>query len=394
MKWLRNIACCVALLAQWTSARVVDIVVYVPQSTPPDALVYVSGAHESLGNWKPDGLKLQRRDDGSYAASVDLPEGKWIEYKITQGSWETVEKAADGRDRGNRRLFVIPDSKDGIIARVEAWSTMIPTTQPLVIGDLRLHEIESTILGTRRTLRVWLPEGYELQPDRRYPVLYMHDGQNCFDRSTSAVGQEWKIDETLTNLIREGTVEPLIVVGIDNGGSERIRDYTYSASPPNTTRGGNGDRYARFVIGEVIPFIEKNYRARVDRTDRFIGGSSLGGLVSIEIARRHPDVFGGVIAMSPTLLWSESALLNELELDASSLTSTRLWIDMGTREADTEDGVAKLLGSVRRLDVILTKQKIEHELMIAEGARHNEEAWAARFPHAIGYMMKLEKAGK
>lgn len=386
MQWLRSIACGVLLLAHSAAARIVEFRVLVPEDTPAGTVVYLSGEHESLGNWKPDAVKLERLADGSYSASVDLPEGVWIEYKVTQGSWQTVEKAADGRDRNNRRLYVPKGSTKRILATVEAWSTAAPTTQPLVIGDLRLHEVDSQVLGTKRTIRVWLPQGYDDETERRYPVLYLHDGQNCFDRSTSAFGHEWQIDETLTRLIAEGTIEPLIAVGIDNGGDDRIAEYTYLPSPANSDRGGKGEHYARFLREEVIPFIEATYRTRNDRRARLLGGSSLGGLISLEIARRHPDTFGGVMAMSPSLLWAGSAILNDLEADASGLKNTRIWIDMGTREGDTVESFDRVTGSARRLDAILTRQSIEHKTTIAEGAAHNEQAWAERFPEAAKYL--------
>src|SRR5205823_7376853 len=162
------------------------------------------------------------------------------------------------------------------------------------------------------------------------PVLYMHDGQNCFDRATSAFGNEWEIDETLTKLIADKTIAPIIVVGIDNGLGKRMNEYTYVA---DAKRGGGGaEVHEKFLLSEVRPLVEKTYRVEADKMHTFIGGSSLGGLNSLELARRNPDIFGGVIAMSPTVFWADHALLKAIEKDASSLSKARIWLDMGTAE--------------------------------------------------------------
>lgn len=378
---------CIAMqmsLAIACAARAADFVVTVPSDTPSDAVLYLAGSHPALGNWKPAGLKLVRGEEGTYIASVDLPARVAIEFKITRGNWETVEIAANGQDRPNRRLLIEP-SGGPIHLTVERWAdTRQAAAPPSVVGTLEIHRIDSDALKARRDIRVWLPADYHDHPDRRYAVLYQFDGQNCFDRATSAFGNEWKIDETITDLRERDRIQPLIVVGIDNGGANRIDEYTFTADPVHG--GGKGDSSARFLLNDVIPFVETHYRVRSQRRDRLLGGSSLGGLVSLEIARRHPDRFGGVIAMSPSLWWDASALLNELERDASALRDTRLWIDVGTREGD-EAGATRNVQLIQRLDAILTGKTIDHRLVIAKDAEHNEQAWAERFPDAILYLL-------
>ena len=124
-----------------------------------------------------------------------------------------------------------------IDATVERWASVGLSSGQVstVVGNLKLHKIDSRILKQSRTIRVWLPPGYDANVNVRYSVLYMHDGQNCFDRATSAFGNEWQIDETLTKLINNKRVPPMIVVGIDNGLANRINEYTYNA---DSERGG------------------------------------------------------------------------------------------------------------------------------------------------------------
>ena len=267
-----------------------------------------------------------------------------------------------------------------------------PTSQPgltsrpahTVVGDLRLHELDAPTLLGRRTIRVWLPPGYDAGGATRYPVLYLHDGQNCFDRLTTAFGDEWQIDETMTRLIADGTLPPMIVVGIDHGGVKRMDELTFDVDAKHA--GGHGANYDAFVFDAVVPFVERTYAVQADVAHRFVGGASLGGLASLEIARRHPGAFAGAIVMSPSLWWADQKLTDEIDRDAGGLTTMRVWLDVGTREGGGND-MAKTVADVRRLDAILTRQKVEHRVEIADGAEHNERAWAARFPRAIAYVV-------
>jgi predicted alpha/beta superfamily hydrolase len=327
-------AACFCLIASISSSsyalQKVHVVVHIPTDTPKTDSIYLAGSLPSVGSWKPDGLKLTRQDDGTYTTDVELPTGQALEFKITRGSWTTVEKNADGSDRPNRQVAINVATKQ-IDATVERWASdaLNRTAESTVVGTLKLHTIDSRFLKQPRAIRVWLPPGYDSNANERYSVLYMHDGQNCFNRQTSAFGNEWEIDESLTKLVADKRIPPIIVVGVDNGLANRINELTYNADAKRG--GGQGNAYADFLLNEVKPFVEKSYRTKPDRRHTFIGGSSLGGLASLEIARRHPDTFGGVIAMSPTIWWADESLLKEIDRDPNSLAHTRVWIDMGTR---------------------------------------------------------------
>ena len=371
------------LLAANVAAQKVRVVVNVPSDTPKTDAIYVAGSLPSVGGWKADGVKLARQDDGTHAGEIDVEPGQTLEFKITRGTWETVEKNADGSERPNRPVAIDAATKR-IDVTVDRWASGAGEPKPsTVVGTLNLHTIDSVPLKQSRMIRVWLPPGYDTNLQASYPVLYMHDGQNCFDRATSAFGREWEIDETLMRLIADKAIPPIIVVGIDNGLTNRINEYTYDA---DARRGGEGAKHAEFLLNEVKPFIEKTYRAKTGPAHRFIGGSSLGGVISLEVARRHPETFGGVIAMSPAIWWSNEALTAEIEKDAGGLAEARVWIDMGTREqmGDEKD---RFVENVRRLDAALTKHAVEHRLVIEDGAEHNEPAWARRFPGAITYLL-------
>lgn len=371
-------------------AATVRITVHVPADTPADATVYLAGSLPEVGRWKADGVKLRPRDDGLFVVELDLPAGSTLEFKFTLGDWAGAEKNADGSERPNRSITINADAQQFDFT-VERWATGQAVVRT-VVGELRLHEIDSKPLGSRRTIRVWLPPGYDTTPAARFPVLYLHDGQNLFDRSTAAFGREWEVDESLSKLISEKSIRPMIVVGIDNGGGRRIAEYTLARDP--LLGGGDGDRHMKFLLDEVRPFVESTYRIEASRANTFIGGSSLGAVISLEIARRSPETFGGVIAMSPAAWWANEALIRELDADVGGIVGAKVWIDAGTQErvADPQDEKAAgrnldFVRSAERLAAALTKHGVESKLFIDdEHTAHNEPAWAARFPAAIRFI--------
>jgi predicted alpha/beta superfamily hydrolase len=371
-----------------TSAKSLRITVVVPTDTPASATIFVAGSLPRFGNWKPDGWKLQRQADGSYAGDIDLEPGQTLEYKITRGDWSTVEKKSDGSDRPNRTLSADANTKP-IAITVESWATANPTENrpTTVVGTLKTHQLDSKSLGAKRVIRVWLPPDYDASSDGRFSVLYMQDGQNCFDRATSAFGNEWEIDETLTRLISEKRLPPLIVVGIDNGLAQRANEFTYDADREHG--GGKAANYAKFMLTEVMPFVEKTYRTYSDAPHTYIGGSSLGGLISLEIARRNPNTFSGVIAMSPSLWWADESLTKAIDDDPGGLQKARVWLDIGAREGESKNHYVE---AATRLDAVLTRHKIAHHFTVDEvHPAHNEPAWASRFSQAILYILNTEE---
>jgi len=273
-----------------------------------------------------------------------------------------------------------------------------------IVGDLRIHRaFQSAIMRNNRSIRVWLPPGYEADVDKRYPVLYMMDGQNLFDASTSFAG-EWHIDRTMTRLIEEKQIEPMIVVGIDNAGAARASEYTSVQEPRYEGRiVPQGTEFTRMLMEEIVPMIEGVYRTRAtgeahrgdtsigeaQRGDaRYIGGSSLGGLISIDIARNHPGQFAGVIAMSTSLWWNNGWMVDQLAKNAVAMKSIRVWLDFGTAEDADPKSQAYSLSLVRRLTMILRAGGVTCEYLEVPGGQHNEAAWAKRFDAAVLFVTK------
>ncbi len=251
-----------------------------------------------------------------------------------------------------------------------------------VVGDLRSHEhFRSEILNNDRALYVWLPPGYG-KDAAHYPVLYMHDGQNLFDAFTAGAGGEWGMDEIATRLIATGKMRPIIIVGIANRDT-RVAEYTMTPDPhfPNSVPAG--DKYIRFVIEEVKPFIDKTYRTMPEKENSAIAGSSLGALISLFIVREHPDVFGTVGSMSTSLWWGQRArIVRETNgLTRSGPRDDRIWLDVGTKEGDPQSSAVFLTLNRKMRDALLaTGMTSGKELQYYEvpGADHSERAWMRR----------------
>lgn len=256
-------------------------------------------------------------------------------------------------------------------------------------GQLRRHEaFHSEFLEQDRDVLVWLPPGYD--DGNACPVLYMHDGQNLFEPDTAfQKGEHWRVGETAAELIEAGTIEPLIIVGIYNTGDHRKDEYT----PTYDARlgGGAADDYGRMIIEELKPLIDSTYHTRPDAESTGIGGSSLGGLVSLYLAFTHPHVFRRVAALSPSVWWNWRAILKTVR-QARSKPPLKIWLDMGTAEG------TKGLDDARLLKAALVGLGFgpNGDLHYAEyeGATHSEAAWAERVGPMLKYLFPPNKKGR
>lgn len=252
----------------------------------------------------------------------------------------------------------------------------------------RKHEkFPSKILKNERDLIVYLPPGYEEQPERRFPVLYLQDGQNLFDGATSFVpGMDWRVGQTADHLIGSGAVEPVIIVGIYNTGKYRIREYTPSRMPK--LGGGSGNRYAKFLVEELKPFIDFEYRTLGDAVNTGLGGSSLGGLVSLYVGLKLSQVYGKVAALSPSVWWNQR-VMHRFAATVRVGARPRIWLDVGTAE-----GQQTVRDVENFRDVLLQKGwRAEGDLHfeLVEGAEHNEAAWAARVGNVLQFLFPVAR---
>ncbi len=256
-------------------------------------------------------------------------------------------------------------------------------------GDLRLHEFRSRVFRNKRWLRVWLPPGYDDGENlgRRYPVLYLNDGQNLFEAATSYAGVEWQVDETADRLIREGAVPPMIIVGMDNAGKDRIREYMPHRSMHPMMLRVQGQRYPDFLMKEVMPFVERSYRIASGPENTGLGGSSLGGLIALYTAMVRPGAIGRLLLESPSLWASHRQAIKESR--SVRIWPERTYLGVGTAEAGSAEQSRTVTDDVRELAGILRRAVLSEKrlrLVIEDGAGHNEGAWAERFPEALRFL--------
>ena len=249
----------------------------------------------------------------------------------------------------------------------------------------RLHKHEqfaSRLVDDKHDFIVYVPPMYAADPDRFYPVLYMQDGQNLFDPETSFIhGNYWRMGETADALILSGEIEPLVIVGIYNTGENRINEYT----PVHDRRlgGGRAGAYGQMLVEELRPFVAHTYRILAGAQNCGMGGSSLGGLVSLYLGLRYPDVFGKLAILSPSVWWRGRAILKTVAR-VRQATGQRIWLDIGTSEG------ARALPDVRALkDVLEEKGWHSGETLAyreAQGGHHTESAWAERVAPMLKFL--------
>lgn len=237
-----------------------------------------------------------------------------------------------------------------------------------IVGKVHFHRrFHSVILGNERDVFVWLPPSYSNQPAKRYPVLYMHDGQNLIDPLSSFIGIDWQVDETVTRLIKEGRLKEIIIVGIYNT-KDRLEEYSDSVK---------GNNYIRFIIEELKPFVDSNYRTLNDSKNTAVMGSSMGGLISFLMAWKHPDVFSMAGCMSSSFYYENDKIFESVSSRNNYPKGLKLYIDHG------EDGLTR----GQKMFALLTERGFvigtNIDYYYAPKAEHNEAAWAKRIDRPL-----------
>ncbi|WP_316765234.1 alpha/beta hydrolase-fold protein [Pedobacter frigiditerrae] len=282
----------------------------------------------SFNNWKPNDadFKFLKKAEGNYFLEKQFPAGRY-EYKITRGNWTKVESAAKGNAVGNRSLKLQNDTT--VKVTVLNWSDEFKKQLPNHTSSVNVKLLDSVFpmpqLGTTRRVWIYFPPSYA-QSKKKYPVIYMHDGQNLFDEFTGGYG-EWRIDEIMDKISAAGGKE-FIVVGIDHGGSERLKEY----NPYDSQYGkGKGKLYVDFLVNNLKPFIDKNYKTLKDVNNTSIAGSSMGGLISMYALATYPKIFGKAGVFSPAF-WLAKPIEEDLKKALPNLKDSKIYFVAGTSE--------------------------------------------------------------
>ncbi len=336
--------------------------------------VFVAG---NFNGWNPgkNGNRLSKKKGPSFIELNNLPAGDY-QFKFTRGSWQSVECLAVGKDVMNRQLRL---SSDTIVRlSIEAWKDDFAAVakQHTLSPNVQVMDSAFAIpqLGRTRRICLYLPPGYA-KGKKHYPVMYLQDGQNIFDKYTSAFG-EWGIDESVDSMIKKGK-PACIIVGIDNG-SRRMNEYN-----PYWFKDfgkGEGNRYVDFIVEDLKPFIDKHYRTLPTCQNTIIAGSSMGGLIAYYAMLKYPAVFGKGGFFSPAF-WTADKIKGLTESDGKKLTGT-LFFYIGGREGD------KYISDMKEITDKLGKNSIAliYTVTDTEG-NHNEQSWRKWFPEFYTWVL-------
>jgi len=377
-----------------TGCCTATIRVRVPEGT---GTVYLTGNLPELGPWRADGLAMTG-EGRERTARVTAPRGTMLEYNFTLGSWDRGALGYAGAVSPNHRLLI-----NGDVEAVHEISGFKKDPKEY-IADWQGSGVEgrlvyrtdavSAFLGPTRHIEIWLPQGYDADSSRRYPVLYMHDGQNLFDPRIANTGVDWGVDEAVVRLVRRGTIQPVIVVGVWST-AERWPEYSPWHRAPD---------YARFLIEELMPRVNAAFRTLTGPENTAVMGSSMGGLLSFYLVTHHPDVFGACGCLSTNFPLSEALMARTVPGIVTTPTpdttpyiirdiaaglrvprGVRYWFDYGTQGLDstygpTHEAVRAWLlrqGLVEGTDFVVRRYG---------GADHNEASWRARLDDPLTFL--------
>ena len=374
---ISTIALLFSLLAH---AQLTIVITDLPANTPANEPLFLAYGQN---NWNPgdQNSRFYQDESGRYSITLNLTGPQELQFKVTRGNWSKVEGNEDGQYRNNH-VYQYDGTKHTAYLDIASWEDLHnsyarPSTKADNV-DVIATAFNMPQLGRQRRIWIYLPPDYR-NSNNRYPVIYMHDAQNLFDQQTSFSG-EWRIDESL-NYLFGFNQSSAIVVGIDNGGANRINEY--SPWQNSTYGGGEGDEYTEFIVNTLKPHIDRNYRTLGDASNTGIIGSSMGGLVSLYAAVEYPGVFGKAGIFSPSLWFSEQAFQHVAA--RGKRADQRYYLLAGSQEG------GNMLGNIQRLENLLRQigfQDHELELIVKQDGAHSEWFWAREFPDAYIWLFK------
>jgi predicted alpha/beta superfamily hydrolase len=350
------------------------ITVIAPNTTPISDVLYIAG---DFNTWNPSAAAYTAAPIGNfrYTISIPPPTNTAMLFKFTRGSWTTVECMPSGADIANRTMTY--QEGGSATFTIENWKDLGGTTHSLSGNcGVLIANFSMPQLNTTRRIWLYLPPDYTTNTAQRYPVLYMHDAQNLFDVATAFSG-EWGIDEAMQAM----TCAPrAIVVGIDNGGSTRLNEYSPWVHP--TYGGGQGAAYMNFIVQNLKPYIDANYRTKSDVTNTGIMGSSMGGLISFYGAMQHQNVFGKAGVFSPSF-WFSNQIIPFVQQTGKQGNGKFYFMCGQNEDADMVPDMNGVYSAMQNLgfqtNTHLTK-------VVKSDGQHSEWFWKREFPAAYCWL--------
>ncbi|MGA7838346.1 MAG: alpha/beta hydrolase-fold protein [Ignavibacteriaceae bacterium] len=333
---------------------------------PANSIVYISGNNRQLGNWNANIIRLNKKNKNTWEKSFYFKVGEIVKFKITRGSWDNERLDDDLKIPSNTILKVTNDTT--ITYAVNKWADQVErkiTAHGQITGKVEyIRGLKGNGILPRDII-IWLPPRYEKNKKERYPVLYMHDGQNIIDPTTSSFGYDWRVDEVTDSLIKVGKINNVVIVGIYST-ADRSLDYG----------GAKSNAYMNFLVNKVKSLIDKKYRTKPDRNNTAIAGSSLGGIISFMIIWKYPDVFSEAACLSPAFHIGEYNCIPVVR-NFKGKKNVKIYIDNGSLglEKELQTGVDEMLALLKLKGYVEGK---DLEYYKATNAEHNEQAWAKR----------------
>ncbi len=371
------IICLFLVLPCFSFAQVTIIIDKYPVKTSQKDTLYFSS---SINHWNPRDKKFAFKKDNQGRLYLSLTNSiDSFEYKISRGSWMNVEVDSLGNDIRNR--YYTKSLGNEVILKVKGWRDFYPKKKSRISKGVSFlpTNIEIPQLNRKRTIRMYFPPNYS--SGKRFPVIYMHDGQNLFDDATAFSG-EWNVDETLDSLYTYYGFS-CIVVGIYHGDKERVNEMSPWVND-SLKVGGDGDKYAKFIIKTLKPFIDSHFRTLPDRENTAIMGSSMGGLISLYMALEYQDVFGKAGVFSPSFWFSPKAYEQIQKFNQKKYQ--RLYLLSGAKEGFS------VVGNTLRADSLLRSVGFDENYMrckISKDGQHSEWFWSREFGDAIKFLFNL-----
>ncbi len=316
---------------QYTFGQITLKITAIPTNTPTNASIYLAG---DVNSWNEADPNYIMQNDGLGNKQITIPEGVGsVNYKFTRGTWASVEGNATGNFRPNR-TFTFTGKPQTVNLTILSWEDLGGTSvNSTAAANVQVLNTGFFIPQLNKSRKIWLylPPDYN-SSTKRYPVLYMADGQNLFDNETSFSG-EWQVDETLNTLFNQGDYGA-IVVGIDNGGSERLNEYSPWVNTQYSA-GGKGDEYMQFVAETLKPYIDSNFRTQPEPEFNALIGSSMGALISVYGGCEFSNKFEKIGVFSPAFWFSLSDLKTYISNNTNSVANLRMYFVAGQNESST-----------------------------------------------------------
>ena len=367
------------VFAQQTANAGLIVYTHLPDDTSD---VFVTGNNSLIGNWDPHFHRLEKINDSTWQTIINLPVNTELEFKFTLGDWNREALNNDKTIPGNHSLKIISDTTlKYFISNWKDESEKITFGQ--ITGNVKYHHLVSRFEILPRDIIVWLPPGYETEVEKRYPVLYMQDGQNIIDPATSTFGVDWQLDENADTLIRQGLIDPVIIVGIYN---TRFRSSEYGINDTSVA-------YKNFVVNELKPFIDSNYRTKQEGEFNAVAGSSLGALIAFELVWEYPDIFSKCACVSPAFDIDRYNYIPFVQHSDSQRKPIKIYIDNGGLGIDSllQHGVDEMNSILKNKGY---KKGINLYYKFYPEAYHSEKDWSARVWQILIYLFGTEKGKK